>query len=77
MKLIGLLITAFIFILLAVYWLNLTLSTTQPATTLPPPIENEQTDQNQTGTAPLDYSRKKIDEVNELNRERNEQIDNL
>ena len=77
MKLVGLLVTAAVLALLVFWWLSLSVGNTEKATTLPPEIEAEQINQGQTGTAPLDYSKEKIQEVNELNQERNEQVENL
>lgn len=77
MKLVGLIITAAILALMVFWWLSLATGNTEKATTLPPEIEIEASEQDQTGTAPLDYSREKIQEVNQLNETRNQEINKL
>ncbi|MCJ7827820.1 hypothetical protein MUP65_01595 [Patescibacteria group bacterium] len=77
MKLVGILIATILLSLLMVWWLNLTIDTTTTSTTTTLQLEEDQNIQSQTGTGSLDYSKQKAEEVNELNQDRNDEIDNL
>lgn len=74
MRIIRLLIAIVLVSLLFVWWIGLSLSSTNKAMTTTQKLEESQSTQTQPGVGPVDYSKQKVEELNELNQNRAEEI---
>jgi hypothetical protein len=77
MRLIGLLIAIVLVSLLFVWWISLSLNSTNKAVTTTQQLDESQSTQTQPGVGPVDYSKQKVEEFNEFNQDRAEEIDNF
>ncbi|MFC1710305.1 hypothetical protein ACFL0F_01420 [Patescibacteria group bacterium] len=77
MRIIGLLIAIALVSLLFAWWIGISLDRTSKVMITTPTIEENQNTQNQPGVNPIDYSKRKVEEINELNQDRAKEIDNL
>jgi len=77
MRIAGLLIAVALVSMLFVWWLNLSLKRTNEAVNTVQQIDESQGTQTQPGVGPVDHSRQKVDEFNELNRNRSEEMIDL
>lgn len=75
MKLIGLLITIAIVSVLFVWWMNLSVESTSQAMQATSGIE--QSTGSATNSKPVDYSKQKVEEINESTKERGEEVNQL
>jgi hypothetical protein len=75
LKIIGIVIAIFLLSLLFVWWMNLTIESTNKATTTIQQIDGNQGIQTQPGTGPIDYSKQKVEELNEASLDRTEEIE--
>ena len=74
---VGLLIAIILVSLFFVWWIDLSLSSTKKAITTTQQIEEARGTQVQPGIGPVDYSKQKVEELNELNQDRVEEINAL
>ena len=77
MRIIGLLIAIVLVSLIFVWWIGLSLNNTNKAMITTQQLEGSQSAQTQSGVGPVDYSKQKVEEFNELNKNRAEEINNL
>jgi hypothetical protein len=78
MKLVGLLITIFLVSLLFVWWINLSLKSTQRAWQTTQTInKTQETEDVQQGTNPVEYSKQKVDEINQDYQNQADEFDQL
>ncbi len=77
MRLIGLLIAIALVSLLFVWWISLSLSRTNKVITTTQQVEESQGTQTQPGVGPIDYSKQKTEEFNEMSEDRSEEINQL
>ncbi len=77
MKLIGLLIAIVLVSLLFVWWIDLSLNRTNKAITTTQQLEESPGTQTQPGVGPIDYSKQKVEEFNEMSEDRSEEINQL
>ena len=71
MKLIGILISILLLSLLFVWWINLSLKSTQRAWQTTQTInKTQETEDVQQGTNPVEYSKQKVDEINQNSQDR-------
>lgn len=77
MRLIGIVIAISLMSLLFVWWINLSLARSQKAITSTQQIEEIQNTESYSGTGPIDYSRKKVQELNEASVDRADEIEQI
>ena len=77
MRIIGLLIAILLVSLLFVWWMDLSLSGTNKAMTTTQQLEESQGTQTQPGVGPIDYSKQKVEEINEASKDRAKEINQL
>lgn len=77
MKMIGLLITMLLISLLFIWWMDLTLSSTNKAMTTTQQIEGKENTQTQPGLGPIDYSKQEVERLNEMSEDRAKEINQL
>ena len=77
MRLIGLLIVMVLVSLLFVWWINLSLNSANKAMTTTQQLEENQSTQTQPGVGPVDYSKQKVKEFDEMSKDRLEEINQL
>lgn len=77
MRLIGLLIAMVLVSLLFVWWISLSLDRTNKAMTTTQQLEENQSTQTQPGAGPVDYSKQKAEEFDEISKDRLEEINQL
>lgn len=77
MKLIGLLIAVILVSLLFVWWIGLSINNTNKIMTATQQLEEGQGTQTQSGVGPIDYSKQKAEEFNEMSEDRSEEINQL
>lgn len=70
MKLIGLIIAIILMSALFIWWISLSLNRTSEVMTTVQPLNGSQEIQVQTDTSPIDYSKEKIEEINQMTEER-------
>lgn len=76
MRLIGILIAVTILSLLVVWWLNMSLRATQTSVSTIENIDQSQETQNIEGRGPIDYSKEKAKDINEMTEERAREYEN-
>lgn len=77
MRIVGLLISIALISLLLVWWISRLLNSTDKAVTTTQQLKGGQNIQTQTGSGPIDYSKQKVNEINEKSQERSEEINQL
>ena len=77
MKIIGLLISILLLSLLFIWWINLSLKSINKTTTTTQQLNEGQDAQTQTGSGPIDYSKQKVEDINEASIDRAEEINEL
>jgi len=77
MKIIGLLIAVLLVSLIFIWWINLSLNSFDKAVTTTQQLDGDQDTQTQTGSGPIDYSKQKVKEFNEMSEDRAKEIDQL
>jgi len=77
MKIIGLLISILLLSLLFIWWINLSLKSTNKTVITTQQLNESQDAQTQTGSGPIDYSKQKVEEFNEASVDRAEEINQL
>jgi hypothetical protein len=77
MRIIGLLISILLISLLFIWWINLSLKSINETTTATQQLNEGQDVQTQTGSGPIDYSKQKVEEINEASDDRAKEINEL
>ena len=77
MKIIGLLIAVLLTSLIIVWWINLSLNSVDKAVNTTQRLDGNQDTETQTGSGPIDYSKQKVKEFNEMSEDRAKEINQL
>ena len=77
MRIIGIVIATLLLSLLFVWWIGLSLNRVNKAMTTTQQIEEGQSTQTQPGVGPVDYSKQKVEELNEMSEDRAKEINQL
>lgn len=77
MRIIGLLIAIALVSLLFVWWIGLSLNRANKAMITTQQLEESQSTQTQPGVGPVDYSKQKVEELNEMSEDRAKEINQL
>ena len=77
MRIIGIVIATLLLSLFFAWWIGLSLNRANKAMTTTQQLEGSQSTQTQPGVGPVDYSKQKVEELNEMSEDRAKEINQL